>query len=178
MKDILAEIVSKINWSHTLKSVIDKGFEKIALSAVAVSLFDLLTIFGVFLCLFFIDLLTRLMCQAHELWVAMYGKEFTSKYGNAYNYVRYIYIAHRWRYINSWALRTGLVSKALTYMLLIISARFCDIVLPINSVLLTLITTMLALTELLSICENLGECEISVAKEIRDLLKKRKEGVK
>ena len=55
MKDILAEVLDKINWSHTLKSVIDKGLEKVAISAVAASFFDILTIFGVFFCLFIIQ---------------------------------------------------------------------------------------------------------------------------
>lgn len=178
MKEIIKETISQIGVTETLKAVINNGLEKLAISVVAASFVDIITIFGAFLCLFLIDILTRLMCQAHALWVAMFGREFTSKYGNAYLFIRYIDDAHKFRFVNSWALRTGLVSKALTYMLLIISARFCDIVLPINNVLLTSITTMLAITELLSICENLGECEISVAREIRDILKKRKEGVK
>lgn len=178
MKEIISEVISKINMSKVLHSIMEKGFEKLAVSAVAASFFDILTIFSVFLALFFIDLLTRLMCQAHALWIAMFGREFTSKYGNAYLYIRYINSAHKFKFINSWALRTGFTSKALTYMLLIISARICDIILPVNSVLLSLVSTILAITELLSICENLGECEISVAKEIRDIVKKRKDAVK
>ena len=165
MKEIISEVISKINMSKVMQSIMNKGLEKLAVSAVATSFFDILTIFSVFL-------------QAHALWIAMFGREFTSKFGNAYLYIRYINDAHKFKFVNSWALRTGFTSKALTYMLLIISARICDIILPVNSVLLSLVSTILAITELLSICENLGECEISVAKEIRDIVKKRKDAVK
>lgn len=178
MKDIISEVVLKINMSKVLHNIMERGFEKLAVSAVAASFFDILTIFSVFLALFFIDLLTRLLCQVHALWIAMFGREFTTKFGNVYLYIHYITPALKFHYINSWALRTGFASKALAYMLLIISARICDVILPVNSVLLSLVSTILAITELLSICENLGECEIFVAKEIRDIVKRRKDAVK
>lgn len=177
MKNILQEIIKNFNVAAVLKSVTEKGFEKLAISAIAASFLDVLTIFGVFLFLFLVDVLTRLMCQAHALWVAMYGKEFTTKYGNAYNYIRYIDAAHNWRFVNSWALRTGFVSKVFTYMLLMTAARACDSVMPVKA-LFALVVTFLSVTELLSICENLGECEISAAKDLWELVKKRKDAIK
>ena len=49
MNDILKEVFSKINWTHTFKSIADKGLEKLAISALGASLWDLVTIFGVFI---------------------------------------------------------------------------------------------------------------------------------
>lgn len=177
MKDIITEILANVNVSKVFQSVTEFGLQKLAISALAASVLDVITVFGVFLFLFVVDVFTRLMCQAHALWVAMYGKEFTTKFGNAYNYIRYIGAAQNWRYVNSWALRTGFESKALTYMLLLLTARACDSVMPVAA-LFPLVVTFLAVTELLSVCENLGECEISVAKDIWAIVKKRKDAIK
>lgn len=179
MKDIITEILSHINVSKVLSSITEYGLEKLAVSALAASFLDVLTVFAAFIFLFIVDVITRLMSQAHALWVAMYGKEFTSKYGNAYNYILYIDSAHKWRFVNSWALRTGFVSKVLTYMLLLSCAAACDSVIPVKvNALFVLCTTFLSVTELLSICENLGECEVSAARGLWELIKKRKDAIK
>ena len=179
MKDIIQDVLRNIDFVKVLQSIANKGLEKLAISALAASFLDVLTVFCVFLFLFIVDVFTRLMCQAHALWVATYGKEFTTKYGNAYNYILYIDAAYNWRFVNSWALRTGFISKALTYMLLLMVARACDSVIPINvNALFSLVVMFLSITELLSICENLGECEISVAKDLWALVKKRKDAIK
>lgn len=177
MKTILQDILSKINWTHTIKSITDKGLEKLAVSALGASLWDLATIFGVFVFLSVIDILTRLIACSCQLWKNTYGEEFTKKYGNLWQYLLWIPNAHGWRYVNSMALRTGAVSKLLTYMLLLICARACDTILPV-SFMLTLITSLLACTEMLSVCENLSESGISVATEIKNLVYKRKEQIK
>lgn len=177
MKEILTEAFSKINWTHTLKSVTEKGLEKLAISALGASLWDLATIFAVFIFLSVIDIITRLMACSCALWKATYGEEFTQKYGNAYQFLLWIPNAHGWRYVNSMALRTGAVSKLLTYMLLLLCAKACDTILPV-SFMLSLIVSLLACTEMLSVCENLSESNISVAKEIRNLVYKRKEQIK
>jgi phage-related holin len=177
MKNIIQEVLQKIDVVKVLHSICDKGLEKLAVSALAASFLDVLTVFAAFLFLFVVDVITRLMSQAHALWVAMYGKEFTAQYGNAYNYIRYIDSAHKWRFVNSWALRTGFVSKAFTYMLLLSCAAVCDSVIPVRAM-FALVTTFLAVTELLSICENLGECEVSAARGLWELIKKRKDAIK
>ena len=175
--DIIKEIISKINWQSTLKSVADKGFEKLAISAIGATIWDLATVFGVFVFLAIIDIVTRLIACSYHLWEQAYGEEFTKKHGNLWLFVLWIPSAHRWRYINSSALRTGFVSKILTYMLLIIAARACDSVLPVKFM-MVLITSVLACTEMLSVCENLGECNVNVASEIKALVHKRKEQIK
>lgn len=177
MKTIINDVLSSIESTKTIKAVCDKGLEKLAISAVGASLWDLATIFGVFIFLSVIDIITRLMACSCALWKATYGEEFTQKYGNAYQFLLWIPNAHRWRFVNSMALRTGAVSKLLTYMLLLLCAKACDTILPV-SFMLSLIVSLLACTEMLSVCENLSEANISVATEIKNLVNKRKEQIK
>ena len=173
----IKEAMNEINWSHAVKGVMDKGIEKLAISAVGATIWDTVTVFGVFVFLAIIDIFTRIIACSCQLWMQTYGEEFTRKHGNLWLFILWIPSAHKWRYVNSMALRTGFVSKLLTYMLLIIAARACDAILPVHCM-LTLVTSILALTEMLSVCENLSECNTSVAAEIKALVKKRKDSVK
>ena len=177
MKQIIQEVITKINWSHTLKSITDKGLEKLAISAIGATIWDIAFILMVLVFLSIMDIITRLVACSYHLWVRTYGEEFTQKNANFYLLMLWIPSAHKWRFVNSMALRTGFVSKFLTYTLLIIAASACDAVLPIRAM-LSLITSILSLTEMLSICENLSESNISVAKEIRELVSRKKEQVK
>lgn len=177
MKEIIHEVLSKINWSHTLKSIADKGIEKLAISAIGATIWDVAFILMVLVFLSLLDILTRLVACSYYLWVRTYGEEFTKRNANFYMLLMWIPSAHKWRFVNSMALRTGFVSKFLTYTLLIIAASACDAVLPIRAM-LTLITSILSLTEMLSICENLSESNISVATEIKSLVNKKKEQIK
>ena len=177
MKTIIQDVLNKINWNHTLKSIADKGIEKLAISAIGATIWDVAFILIVLVFLSLLDIVTRLVACSYHLWVKTYGEEFTKKNANFYMLLLWIPSAHKWRFVNSMALRTGFVSKFLTYTLLIIAASACDAVLPIRAM-LTLITSILSLTEMLSICENLSESNISVAKEIKALVQKKKESVK
>ena len=175
--EILKEVFAKIDWQHTLKSVADKGLEKLAISAIGASIWDIAVIFCIFLFLNIIDIVTRLIACSYHLWEKTYGKEFTQKYGNVYLLILWIPSAHKWRFVNSMALRTGAVSKLITYMLLILCALACDGLLPVKFM-ATLIVSLLSCTEMLSVCENLSEANISVATEIKNLVNKRKEQIK
>ena len=68
MRDILKEVFSKIELSQTLKSVTDKGWEKLAASAVAATLWDLGTIFLLLMLLEIIDIFTACIYQSSLLW--------------------------------------------------------------------------------------------------------------
>ena len=60
MKDILKDVFSKIEVSQTLKSVTDKGVEKLAASAVGATLLDIGTIFLLLMLLEIIDIFTAI----------------------------------------------------------------------------------------------------------------------
>lgn len=177
MEKIIKEVLSKINMQETLKAVTDKGLEKLTASVFGALLFDFAYVMGIFCILAIVDILSKCCSLSCELWNRCYGVEFTRKYGNLVSFLRWIPKAYEWRIINSNAMKTGFVSKMLTYMLLIGVAIAVDSLLPIKAM-RTLVVSVLALTELISVCENLSTCHIEVAQTLKSLVNKRKEQIK
>ena len=182
MKDILHEVFSKINVQQTLKAVTDKGVEKLAASAVGATLLDIGTIFLLLMLLEIIDIFTACVYQASLLYKATYDKRIVEKRGSLLTYIKYIWQAHHWRYVDSYALRDGFCSKTIIYSLLLITGFVIDIILSVSHApiqpALTIVCCVLSITEGISICENLDSAGIKIAGEIRALLQKRKEGIK
>ena len=182
MKEILKEVFSKINVNQTLKAVTDKGIEKLAASAVGATLLDIGTIFLLLMLLEIIDIFTACVYQASLLYKATYDKRIVEKRGSLLTYIKYIWQAHHWRYVDSYALRDGFCSKTIIYSLLLITGFVIDIILSVSHApiqpALTIVCCVLSITEGISICENLDSAGIKIAGEIRALLQKRKEGIK
>ena len=182
MKNILKDIFSKIEVSQTLKSVTDKGVEKLATSAVGATLLDIGTIFLLLMLLEIIDIFTACVYQASLLYKATYDKRIVEKRGSLLTYIKYIWQAHHWRFVDSYALRDGFCSKTIIYSLLLITGFLIDLVLKIShspiQPALVIVCCVLSITEGISICENLDSAGIKIAGEIRNLLEKRKEGIK
>lgn len=179
--DILRYVFSKITWHNTIKEVADKGFEKLTVSAIGATLIDLGTIFAMFVCLIVVDIITRCMAMSALLWKNMYGDDVVKKRGNLMNYIRWIWQAHKWRYIDSSALRDGFWSKVITYFILLVVATCGDQILRVSHIppfVLIIFCGVLVCTEILSILENLGECGVSSVRDIKSLIQKRKEGIK
>ena len=176
--DILKDVLSKIDWQNTLKSVTDKGLEKLTVSVFGALLFDFAYIMGVFCLLAVIDIVSKCCSLSAELWNRTYGVEFTRKHGSLVAFLKWIPQAYDWRYISSKAMKNGFVSKMITYILLIGSACAVDSVLPIKGAIRTLVVSVLALTELISVCENLSLCNIAVAQTLKGIVQKKKEGIK
>ena len=182
MKDILKEVFSKIEVTNTLKSVTDKGVEKLAASAVGATLLDIGTIFLLLMLLEIIDIFTACIFQASLLYKATYDKRIVEKRGSLLTYIKYIWQAHHWRYVDSYALRDGFCSKTIIYSLLLITGFLIDLVLKIShspiQPALVVVCCVLSITEGISICENLDSAGIKIAGEIRGLLQKKKETMK
>ena len=182
MKDIINEILSKIKTTKTLKAVTDKVVEKLAASAVGATLLDIGTIFLLLMLLEIIDIFTACIYQASLLYKATYDKKIVEKRGSLLTYIRYIWQAHHWRFIDSYVLRDGFCSKTIIYSLLLITGFLIDLALrvshsPIQPA-LVVVCCVLSITEGISICENLDSSGIKIAGEIRGLLQKKKEGIK
>ena len=182
MKDIINEVLSKIKTTETLKTVTDKGIEKLAASAVGATLVDIGTIFLLLMVLEIIDIFTACIFQSSLLWKKMYDPKIVEKRGTLLNYMRWIWQAHHWRYVDSYALRDGFCSKTIIYSLLLITGFLIDLILKIShspiQPALVIVCCVLSITEGISICENLDSAGIKIAGEIRGLLKKRKEEIK
>ena len=182
MKDIINEVLSKIKTTETLKTVADKGIEKLAASAVGATLVDIGTIFLLLMVLEIIDIFTACIFQSSLLWKKMYDPKIVEKRGTLLNYMRWIWQAHHWRYVDSYALRDGFCSKTIIYSLLLITGFLIDLILKIShspiQPALVIVCCVLSITEGISICENLDSAGIKIAGEIRGLLTKRKEEIK
>lgn len=179
--DILRYVFSKITWHNTIREVADKGLEKLTVSAIGATLMDLGTIFSMFICLIVVDIITRCMAMSALLWRNMYGDAIVKKRGNLLNYIKWTWQAHKWRYIDSSALRDGFWSKVITYFLLLLVASCGDTILKVSHIppfVLIIFCGILVCTEVLSILENLGECGVSSVRDIKSLIQKRKDGIK
>ena len=179
--NIIQDVLSKINWDSTLKSITKNGTEKLAASAIGASVLDLGTIFALFIGLEVVDILTRCIAMSAQLWRDMYGEEIVKKRGNLLNYIKWIWNAHEWRYIDSTALRDGFWSKTIVYFLLIFVGFIGDTILSVKHIppfVLIIFCGVLVCTEILSILENLGECGVSSVQDIKALIKKRKENIR
>ena len=181
MQKVLSEVVSKVNITKTAQAITDKGIEKLAVSAVGATLLDLGTIFALFIGLELIDILTRCMAMSALLWKNMYGEEIVRKKGNLLNYIKWIWQTHKWRYIDSSALRDGFWSKTIVYFILIFVGFLGDTILMVKHIpqfVLVIFCGILVCTETLSILENLDECGVSSVGDIKALIQKRKDQIK
>ena len=179
--DIIKEALSGLSASKTLKAVAQHPVEKITASVVMASLLDIAVIFLFFIALAVIDIITRCIAMSAALWKDTYPAAIVEKRGNLWNYIKWIPSAHRWRYIDSEAMRLGFCSKLLVYMLLIIAAFFGDMALAVKGIpqaFTVLVVAALAFTEMLSVLENLGEAGVNVAKDLRAIVQKKKEALK
>ena len=181
MKNILQEVFSKLTTKQTLSAVAENLPAKLVASTVTASFLDVLTIMVVFFGLECLDILTRWIALAREYWVHTYSAEIVKKQGTLWMYLRWIPECHRFRYVDSYTMRNQFCSKFWTYLILICSSLLGDIAMKyVNGIsfLMMITVSILSCTEILSILENLDEAGIGVAKEIRNLVQKRKETLK
>ena len=105
----------------------------------------------------FLDIFSRMLAESKRCYCSMYqGFPHT-----ILTYVRFLWQARKWRFIQSDKLRSG-ADKLLTYLLLILSATVVDSALKIakaDSIMLctTVIVSFCSITEMLSILENASE---------------------
>ena len=169
--------------SSTLKSVTEHLPEKLIASAGVSGVVSALGIhvqlLGVFFLLELLDVLTRWIALSAQLWKDMYPQTP----GTVWQYMKFIYQGHRWRRINSEAMRNQFISKISTYCIILLFTSLCDLAMriaggPAISALLPIVTAVLCCTELLSCLENLAEAGVNVAGELIAIVKARKERIK
>lgn len=182
MKEILKEVFSKVELSKTMQTIADKGLEKLAASAVGATLWELSTIYFLLIVLICIDIFTHCIWEASKLYKKMYDPKIVARCGGLRTYIKYLNQAHKFHgYIDSFLLRDGFWNKAICYFLLLCVSFTADQILRLSHIpqfTSTVFCGILACTETLSICENLNASGIAIAGEIRNLVSKRKEGIK
>ena len=181
MKEIIHEVLSKINWANTFKSLADHLPEKIVASAgvtsVASALGVNLQLYIAFVFLMVLDTLTRYLAQTAAWWKCTYPQ---TPY-TLYDLWRFRSESRKWRWFKSAEMRKKFVSKFCTYLIVLAASSVCDITMQTARGLgfaLTVATTFLALTELCSILENLQECGVKEVQGIMSIINKRKESIK
>ena len=177
MKDIINEVLSKLNIQKTLEGLTDHLPAKLAGSVVSASLMDIGSLLVLFCGLEFLDLFTKWVSLSHDYWVTAYGKEFTAKHGCLWAYVKWLPECRRFHYINSSAMKNQFTSKMLTYTILILTTCWADMCIKkVGGVafISTIGISMVSLTECLSIVENLASANIGVADSVKTLLQKKK----
>ena len=181
MDNILKDVLSKVDLTNTLRSVTDKGLEKVAASAVGATVLDLGTLFGLFVVLELVDIFTRMVACSAQLYRKTYDAKIVKRRGSLLTYIRGIPAAHHWRVIDSYQLRDGFFSKTIAYFLIIFVGFISDQILSVKHIpqfFLLIFCGVLSCTEVLSIMENLDEAGIKIASELKALVNKRKEGIK
>ena len=181
MKNILQEVISKLNLTKALESLTDHLPAKMVGSVVISSLADIGSLLMVFCGLEFLDLLTKWISLSHDYWLKTYGKAITDAQGCLWAYIKWLPECRRFRYINSSAMKNQFCSKMLTYTILILTCAWADsAVKKVGGVafISTIGVSMISLTEALSIVENLSSAGIGVADGIKSLLQKKKESIK
>ena len=123
MKEILKEILQKVELSKTLHTIADKGIEKLVASAVGATLWDLATIYVLLIVLIVVDIFTHCIYEASKLYKNMYDKKIVAKCGGLLTYIKYLNHAHKFHgYIDSYLLRDGFWNKVICYFLLIVQS--------------------------------------------------------
>jgi hypothetical protein len=151
------------------------------LGAVFASVFteDFFKLMVIFIFLEILDTVSRMIAESKHCYDALY-KGFPHTIGT---YIKYMWTARKWRFIQSDKLRSG-ADKLLTYLLLILSATVVDSALKIagaDRIMLCtgIVVGFLSITEMLSIVENVSEfSNNNVVRLIKDKISKKLGGDK
>lgn len=127
--------------------------------------------YAILLCMFIgmelLDVFTRWLALSRKCYKDIYPQSECS----LWRAFTFLWQARKWRYIKSTGLRDGFCDKTLLYLILLALAGFVDGILGIAKVpkmLTSIIATVLALTEALSILENLSDCQVKEITVIKD----------
>ena len=181
MKNIIQEVLSKLNIQKALDSLADHLPAKLVGSVVISSLADIGSLLMLFCGLEFLDLFSKWISISHEYWVKTYGKALTDAHGCLWLYVKWLPECRRFKFINSSAMKNQFCSKMLTYTIVILTCAWADLTIKkVGGVafISTIGISMVSLTEALSIVENLASANIGVADSIKTLLQKKKDSMK
>lgn len=131
---------------------------------------DFFKLLLLFIALELLDIFTRWLALSMQCYKAIYPQ---SPCG-LWKATKWLWQAHRWRFIKSDGLRDGFCDKMLVYLLLLLTGAFVDAAFQIGHtprVLTTIIVVVLGSTEALSILENLSECGVSTINTIKSMFK-------
>lgn len=127
---------------------------------------DLAVLFVLFVVIEVLDIVTRCIAESAKLY-----KERKHKDGNVYEYIMYFRAAHKARRINSGQMRSGFCAKMITYCIVLILSATADGILVtahLPKLLTSATVSVLAVTEALSVLENLTDAGIGTVSKIKE----------
>lgn len=134
---------------------------------------EMLFIFGIIVAL---DILTRWLACSRELWISLYPQTPCT----LYDCFSFLWQSHRWRFFDSNKMRKGFWSKMLTYIILMLVSGLADWMIGVyggKRYILMIVIYILTATEVISCLENLEEAGVSIASEIKKIVKTKKDKV-
>ena len=159
------------NVINTLKSLSHDMVIKLLASSILVAICYHAALFFAFGLVVFLDLFTRWLAISHKRLIAI------REDGGLINAFFGIPAAHRAGLINSYVMRKTFFSKMFTYLLLIFVASLVDYMVCRsggNAIASSTVITYLAMTELLSVVENLDEAGVSAVHDLIQAIKDRR----
>ena len=159
------------NVMNTVKSLSHDMVIKLLASSILVAICYHAALFVAFGLVVFLDLFTRWLAISHKRLIAIRAD------GGLINSFFGIPAAHRAGLINSSVMRKTFFSKMFTYLLLIFSASLVDYMICKsggNAIASSVVITYLAMTELLSVVENLDEAGVSAMHDLIQTIRDRR----
>ena len=159
------------NVINTLKNLSHDMVIKLLASSILVAIGYHAALFFAFGMVVFFDLFTRWLAISHKRLIDM------REDGGLINAFFGIPAAHRAGLINSYVMRKTFFSKMFTYLLLIFVASLVDYMVCRsggNAIASSTVITYLAMTELLSVVENLDEARVSAVHDLIQAIKDRR----
>lgn len=159
------------NVINTLKNLSHDVVIKLLTSSILVAVCYHTALCFAFGLVVFLDLFTRWIAISHKRLIAM------REDGGLINSFLGISAAHRAGLISSYVMRQTFFSKMFTYLLLIFVASLVDYMVCRpggNATASSIVITYLAMTELLSVVENLDEAGVSAVHDLIQAIKDRR----
>ena len=159
------------NVMNTVKSLSHDMVIKLLASSILVAICYHAALFVAFGLVVFLDLFTRWLAISHKRLIAIRAD------GGLINSFFGIPAAHRAGLINIYVMRKTFFSKMFTYLLLIFSASLVDYMICKsggNAIASSVVITYLAMTELLSVVENLDEAGVSAMHDLIQTIRDRR----
>lgn len=159
------------NVMNTFRNLANDMVIKLLASSIIAALCYHAILFAVFALVVFLDLFTRWLAISHRRLIENHAD------GSLISSIKGIPEAHRVGLISSYVMRKTFFSKMITYLLLIFSASLVDYMICKsggNAIASSVVITYLAMTELLSVVENLDEAGVSAMHDLIQTIRDRR----
>lgn len=135
---------------------------------------ELVILLLLFILLELLDIFSAWCYASKKCWDSIYPQSKSS----FWKLIKFVPTARRWRFIKSVKMRDGFADKMLVYLILLLLSALVDGALmvahtPFKGVFISTVTTVLCLTESISILENLNDAGVPLVNNIKEKILKK-----